>query len=158
MSGLLSSLRTRFLGRDECRVIVVGLDGSGKTTIVYRLKHGKLHDSEIIRELLLSLSTCAARRVLTRAALATVCAATIGFNCECVEYKKMIFSLWDLGGSADAKSFWRLYYAGTQAIIFVIDSSDKERMVTRACTRSIRPHVTMARCRPTVLRNARVVF
>ena len=104
-----------------------------------------------------SLLSCAARRVLTRTTRATVCAATIGFNCECVEYKKMIFSLWDLGGSADAKSFWRLYYAGTQAIIFVIDSSNKERMVTRACGRLIRPLATVARCRPTVLRDARVV-
>ena len=56
-------------------------------------------------------------------------AATIGFNCECVEYRKMIFSLWDLGGSQDARPFWRMYYANTQAIIFVIDSSDLDRMV-----------------------------
>ena len=59
--------------------------------------------------------------------------ATIGFNCECVEYsnagKKMIFSLWDLGGSQAARAFWRLYYANTQAIIFVVDSSDLARMV-----------------------------
>ena len=62
-------------------------------------------------------------------------AATIGFNLECVEYKKMIFSLWDLGGSQDARSFWRMYYANTQAIIFVVDSSDLARMVrgSRAC-------------------------
>ena len=49
MAALLASLRAKFLGRDECRVIVVGLDGSGKTTIVHRLKHGKLDESEIIR-------------------------------------------------------------------------------------------------------------
>lgn len=41
----------------------------------------------------------------------------------------MIFSLWDLGGSQDARSFWRMYYANTQAIIFVVDSSDLDRMV-----------------------------
>ena len=99
---MLSSLRQRFLGRDETRVIVVGLNGSGKTTIVQRLKHGKLNDSEII--------------------------PTIGFNCECVEYKKIIFSLWDLGGSQEARGFWRLYYEGTQAIVFVVDSSDLTRM------------------------------
>ena len=99
---MLSSLRAKFLGRDECRVIIVGLDGGGKTTIVHRLKHGKLQDSEII--------------------------PTIGFNCQCVEYRKMIFSLWDLGGSQDARAFWRLYYEGTQAIVFVIDSSDLKRM------------------------------
>ena len=99
---MLGAIRAKFLGRDECRVIVVGLEGSGKTTIVYRLKHGKLTDSEII--------------------------PTIGFNCECVEYHKMIFSLWDLGGSQDFRAFWRLYFKGTQAIIFVIDSSDLKRM------------------------------
>jgi len=103
--SLLSSLRANFLGRDECRVIVVGLDGSGKTTIVYRLKHGKIEETH----------------------------PTIGFNCECVEFRsssggKMIFSLWDLGGSQDARSFWRMYYGNTQAIIFVVDSSDLARM------------------------------
>jgi small GTP-binding protein len=102
IASRLSSVYAKFLGRDECRVIIVGLDGSGKTTIVYRLKHGKLQDSQII--------------------------PTIGFNCECVEYRKMIFSLWDLGGSPDARSFWRMYYQNTQAIIFVVDSSDLARM------------------------------
>jgi len=95
-------VRSRFLGRQECRVIVVGLDGSGKSTIVSRLKNGRVEDSEII--------------------------PTIGFNIECVEYRKMIFSLWDLGGAADARAFWRLYYQDTQAIIFVVDSSDIDRM------------------------------
>lgn len=48
----MNTLYAKFLGRDECRVIVVGLDGAGKSTIVYRLKHGKLnHDSQIIRKL-----------------------------------------------------------------------------------------------------------
>jgi len=101
-ASMLAAFRAKFLAREECRVIVVGLDGAGKTTIVHRLKHGKLDDSEII--------------------------PTIGFNVECVEYNKMIFSLWDLGGSHDARSFWRFYYEGTQAIIFVVDSSDIERM------------------------------
>ena len=65
--------------------------------------------------------------------------ATIGFNVECVEYNKMIFSLWDLGGSHDARSFWRFYYEGTQAIIFVVDSSDIERMVPRRHLRMHQP-------------------
>ena len=100
-------LRAKFMGKQETRVLVVGLDGAGKSTIVQRLKYGQtMDDSEVI--------------------------PTIGFNIECVEYKKMIFSLWDLGGSQDARAFWRFYYQDTQAVIFVVDSSDNERMVRNA--------------------------
>ena len=98
---VMSLLRGKFLGKPETRVLVLGLDESGKSTIVYRLKHGKVDETEIIH--------------------------TIGFNVECVEYKKMIFSLWDLGGARETRSFWRFYYQETQAIIFVIDSSTQER-------------------------------
>ena len=48
---MISAIKSRFIGKSECRVIVVGLDSSGKTTIVHRLKHGKLDASEIIRAL-----------------------------------------------------------------------------------------------------------
>lgn len=99
---MLGSLYSKFVGKAEARVLFVGLDGSGKTTITYRLKHGKVDETEII--------------------------PTIGFNCECVEYRKMILSIWDLGGPADTRSFWRLYYPESQAVVFVVDSSDVDRM------------------------------
>jgi ADP-ribosylation factor-like protein 1 len=130
---MLGAIRSKFLGRQECRVIVIGLDGSGKTTIVHRLKHGKLDDSEIIRACLYYPCLCACCAYTYRTGAAReffLCvAATIGFKVECVEYRKMIFSLWDLGGGLDARSFWRFYYPDTQAIIFVVDSSDLDRMV-----------------------------
>ena len=94
------------MGKDECRVLVVGLDGAGKTTIVTRLKYGVSEDKEVI--------------------------PTIGFNIECVEYKKMIFSLWDLGGAKETRSFWRFYYEGSQAIIFVFDSTSDAQRVEEA--------------------------
>ena len=78
---------------------MLGLDGTGKTSILYRLKHGKITESEII--------------------------PTVGFNCECIEYKRLIFSVWDVSGSADTRCFWRFYYKDTHALIFVVDSSDE---------------------------------
>lgn len=95
-------LRSKFMGKQECRVLVVGLDGSGKSTIVQRLKHGKTEESEVI--------------------------PTIGFNIECVEYRKMVFSLWDLGGAKETRGFWRFYYEGSQGVIWVMDSSDRARV------------------------------
>ena len=94
------------MGKDECRVLVVGLDGAGKTTIVKRLKYGVSEDKEVI--------------------------PTIGFNIECVEYKKMVFSLWDLGGAKETRSFWRFYYEGSQGIIFVFDSTSDALRVEEA--------------------------
>eukprot|EP00908_Phaeocystis_cordata_P020165 Transcript_31833.p1 GENE.Transcript_31833~~Transcript_31833.p1 ORF type:complete len:214 (-),score=97.05 Transcript_31833:48-689(-) len=100
-------LRAKFMGKQETRVLVVGLDGAGKSTIVQRLKYGQtMDDSEVI--------------------------PTIGFNIECVEYKKMIFSLWDLGGAKETRSFWRFYYEGSQAIIFVFDSTSDAQRVEEA--------------------------
>ena len=46
---VMSLLRGKFLGKPETRVLVLGLDESGKSTIVYRLKHGKVDETEIIR-------------------------------------------------------------------------------------------------------------
>ena len=99
-------LRSKFMGKQECRVLVVGLDGSGKSTIVQRLKYGKTDESEVI--------------------------PTIGFNIECVEYRKMVFSLWDLGGAKETRGFWRFYYEGSQAIIFVFDSTSDAQRVEEA--------------------------
>jgi len=99
-------LRAHFIGKQECRVLVVGLDGAGKTTIVQRLKCGVSDESEVI--------------------------PTIGFNIECVEYKKMIFSLWDLGGAKETRSFWRFYYEGSQAVIFVFDSTSHANRIEEA--------------------------
>ncbi len=36
----------------------------------------------------------------------------------------MKFSAWDLGGQERIRSIWPTYYARTNAIVFVIDSTD----------------------------------
>ncbi len=48
-TAVMTSLRTKFLGKAEARVLFVGLDGGGKSTILYRLKNGTVNESEIIR-------------------------------------------------------------------------------------------------------------
>ncbi|KAH3765637.1 ADP-ribosylation factor 6 [Pelomyxa schiedti] len=90
----------KIFGNREMRVLMLGLDAAGKTTILYKLKLGS------------SVSTI----------------PTVGFNVETVTYKKVRFNVWDVGGQDKIRPLWRHYFAGTQALIFVIDSSDRERI------------------------------
>jgi ADP-ribosylation factor-like protein 1 len=55
-------------------------------------------------------------------------APTIGFNVEYVKYENINFQVWDIGGQYEIRPYWRCYYPNTNAIIFAIDSSDKERI------------------------------
>jgi len=104
LSRIYSSLSSlSFWGKDkEVRILMVGLDSAGKTTILYRLQIGEV--------------------------VSTI--PTIGFNVETVSYKNINFQVWDLGGQSSIRPYWRCYYANTQAIIYVIDSSDTERLPT----------------------------
>jgi len=79
---------------------MLGLDSAGKTTILYKLKLGQ------------NVSTI----------------PTVGFNVETVTFKKVKFNVWDVGGQDKIRPLWRHYFAGTQALIFVVDSSDHERI------------------------------
>jgi ADP-ribosylation factor-like protein 1 len=53
---------------------------------------------------------------------------TIGFNVETLQYKNIKFQVWDLGGQTSIRPYWRCYYPNTDAIIFVVDSADTERL------------------------------
>lgn len=96
MGSWFSSL----LGKKEVRILVVGLDAAGKTTILYKLKLGEV--------------------------VTTI--PTIGFNVETVEYKNLKFTMWDVGGQEKLRPLWRHYYQNTNGIIFVVDSNDRERI------------------------------
>ncbi|CAI4224617.1 unnamed protein product [Auanema sp. JU1783] len=99
MGGVMSYFRNLF-GQREMRILVLGLDGAGKTTILYRLQVGEV--------------------------VTTI--PTIGFNVEQVEYKNLKFQVWDLGGQTSIRPYWRCYYANTDAIIYVVDSADRDRI------------------------------
>ncbi|PSS21069.1 ADP-ribosylation factor like [Actinidia chinensis var. chinensis] len=57
------------------------------------------------------------------------CRNTIGFNVETVQYNNIKFQVWDLGGQTSIRPYWRCYFPNTQAVIYVVDSSDTDRLV-----------------------------
>jgi len=99
MGLLFSKVWERMLGKKEMRILMVGLDAAGKTTILYKLKLGEV--------------------------VTTI--PTIGFNVETVEYKNISFTVWDVGGQDKIRPLWRHYYQNTQGLIFVVDSNDRDR-------------------------------
>ncbi|KAL7667984.1 hypothetical protein ACOME3_008705 [Neoechinorhynchus agilis] len=96
----MGRLFSRLLGNKQIRILMLGLDSAGKTTILYNLRLGS------------NVTTI----------------PTVGFNVETVVYKNVKFSVWDVGGQDKIRPLWRHYYTGTQGLIFVVDSSDCGRM------------------------------
>ena len=138
----------KLFGKKDVRILMVGLDAAGKTTILYKLKLGEI--------------------------VTTI--PTIGFNVETVEYKNISFTVWgaarrsnpappfrlhpstlartplpprppsrlplprrldaspvpflsaDVGGQDKIRPLWRHYYQNTQGVIFVVDSNDRDRV------------------------------
>jgi small GTP-binding protein len=53
---------------------------------------------------------------------------TIGFNVETIQpTKNLTLTVWDVGGQTKIRRLWRHYYQGTDAVVFVVDSADRER-------------------------------
>jgi len=53
----------------------------------------------------------------------------LGFNVETVSFRNYSFTMWDVGGQDKIRPLWRHYFQNTQAIIFVVDSNDRDRIV-----------------------------
>ena len=56
------------------------------------------------------------------------CGLAVGFNVETVTYKNVKFNVWDVGGQDMIRPLWKHYYTGTQGLVFVVDSQDRERI------------------------------
>merc|ERR1719469_1759288 len=100
MGAALGKVWERLLGMQEMRLLMLGLDAAGKTTILYRLKLGQVQTT----------------------------IPTVGFNVERLEYRNLSFTVWDVGGQDRIRRLWRHYYQGTNGLMFVVDSSDRERI------------------------------
>lgn len=56
-----------------------------------------------------------------------------GFNVEKVQYRNVLFTVWDVGGQEKLRPLWRHYFNNTDGLIYVVDSQDRER-VNRAAS------------------------
>lgn len=98
--GFLFSKLWSYFGNEEHKIIIVGLDNAGKTTILYQfLMNEVVHTSP-----------------------------TIGSNVEEVVWKNIHFLMWDIGGQETLRSTWSTYYTHAQFVILVVDSTDRERL------------------------------
>eukprot|EP00933_Yihiella_yeosuensis_P047071 TRINITY_DN4274_c0_g1_i2.p1 TRINITY_DN4274_c0_g1~~TRINITY_DN4274_c0_g1_i2.p1 ORF type:complete len:206 (+),score=36.48 TRINITY_DN4274_c0_g1_i2:42-620(+) len=106
MFSLLSGLLQWFLQKEECRMVLLGVDNAGKTTTLEQLK------------VLFGLKGMPPDKI----------PPTIGFNIGRIQIDKVIAVFWDLGGHASFRSVWHNYYSEVQGVMFVVDSSDSTRM------------------------------
>jgi small GTP-binding protein len=100
MGSSFNKFASYFSKQDEVRVLLFGLDAAGKTTILYVLKLGKV-----------------VKRI-----------PTIGFAVETITSGNLNTTAFDVGGRDKIRPLWRHYYTNTSAIVFVVDSNDRERL------------------------------
>lgn len=95
---------TNWLGmkKKEANIVVVGLDNSGKTTILNHLKPPEVQTQDIV--------------------------PTVGFTVEKFQSNSLGFTAFDMSGQGRYRNLWEHYYPECHGVIFVVDSSDTLRM------------------------------
>ena len=98
--GLLKLLRSLKKNDQEARILVLGLDNSGKTTIL---------------------------KAMSEEDISTIM-PTQGFNIKSLSQDGFKLNVWDIGGQKAIRPYWKNYYDNTDALIYVVDSSDEARI------------------------------
>ncbi|KAK6181206.1 hypothetical protein SNE40_009115 [Patella caerulea] len=98
--GLLTILKKMKQKEKEVRLLMLGLDNAGKTTI---LKKFNGEDIDTI-------------------------SPTLGFNIKTLEHRGFKLNVWDVGGQRSLRSYWRNYFESTDGLIWVVDSADRMRI------------------------------
>lgn len=99
--GLLDLLRKLKKNDKEAKILVLGLDNAGKTTIL---------------------------KFLSSEAPSVTEEPTKGFNVKTVSKDGFKLNVWDIGGQSAIRKYWDNYYTGTDGLVFVVDSSDDNRL------------------------------
>ena len=108
MYTLLSGLYKYLTEKDEYFVLILGLDNAGKTTF---LESAKTRLTPNYKGANLSKIT-----------------TTVGMNLGKIDVNGVRLNFWDLGGQEELQALWDKYYAECHAIIYVVDSGDRERV------------------------------
>ena len=75
------------------KVLLLGLDGAGKTSLLLQYKDNQFTNT----------------------------VPTIGLNVEQIKFRKYLITMWDVGGQAT--KLWKHYFDHIDAIIYVLDST-----------------------------------
>ncbi|KAI0786507.1 GTP-binding protein [Abortiporus biennis] len=98
--GLLTIIRKNRQKEKEMRILFLGLDNAGKTTILKKLNHEDISGIS----------------------------PTLGFNIKTFVHRSYTLNVWDVGGQRTLRPYWRNYFEQTDAIVWVVDSGDRFRM------------------------------
>ena len=115
--GLLTILKKVKEEEQEIRLLILGLDNAGKTSIVKRYCGQSIDEVE----------------------------PTLGFSIQTLEYTRKggdidgdnnnnnnndtyQLHLWDIGGQSSIRAYWRNYFEQTDGLIWVVDSTDPHRL------------------------------
>eukprot|EP00010_Vexillifera_abyssalis_P000759 CAMPEP_0201551808 /NCGR_PEP_ID=MMETSP0173_2-20130828/10339_1 /ASSEMBLY_ACC=CAM_ASM_000268 /TAXON_ID=218659 /ORGANISM="Vexillifera sp., Strain DIVA3 564/2" /LENGTH=171 /DNA_ID=CAMNT_0047962145 /DNA_START=57 /DNA_END=569 /DNA_ORIENTATION=+ len=102
MGGVVSWIQSLFW-KQEMDLTLVGLQNSGKTTLVNIMSGGEYQQDQI---------------------------PTVGFNMSKITRGNVTIKLWDIGGQPRFRSMWARYCRGVSAILFVLDGADEDKFET----------------------------
>ncbi|KAI2805876.1 ADP-ribosylation factor protein 1 [Blomia tropicalis] len=108
MFSLLYGFWQYIFQRDEYYILILGLDNAGKTTLLEQAKIGLNPGYKGVNLLKIS--------------------CTVGLNIGKIQSQGVVLNFWDLGGQSELQCLWDKYYSESHGIVYVIDSSDAERI------------------------------
>ncbi|KAH3761015.1 ADP-ribosylation factor family [Pelomyxa schiedti] len=104
MSSWFRSILLRLgITKQHFQILIIGLDASGKTTIINHINPKSSTSPDDI-------------------------VPTVGFEPQSFSKNNVNFTVFDMGGAARYRSMWSHYYESSSAIVFVVDSTDRLRL------------------------------